>query len=115
MSGTIPGRQPRCGASHKGALWLGLLLYMDGSLTYDMEIKALEAALYMIHNIIINDNSPPLKIIISTNNTGAIQQIFQGSPGLDQTSLLTFCKNILDLLDQYKNICFTFTWCPGHF
>ena len=82
---------------------------------YDVEMKALEAALIMIHNLIVNDNSPPSKIIISTDNTGAIQQIFQGSPGIDQMSSLTFCKHILDLLDQYKNICFTFTWCPGHF
>src|SRR5258705_766610 len=35
MSGTIPGRQPRCGGSHKGALWLGLFIYMDGSVSYD--------------------------------------------------------------------------------
>src|SRR5260221_12554530 len=95
MSGTIPGRQPRCGGSHKGALWLGLFIYMDGSLSYDngthktgyrvvayrkateissekgplsefveaynTEMKALEAASYMIHNIIINDNSLPIE------------------------------------------------------
>src|SRR5258708_2792532 len=71
---------------------------------YNLEMKALEAASIMIHNLIINDNSPPSKIIISTNNTGAIHQIFQGNPGIDQTSLLTFCKHILDLLDCYKNI-----------
>ncbi len=41
---------------------------------YNAEMKALEAALIMIHNLIVNDNSPPSKIIISTDNTGAIQQ-----------------------------------------
>src|SRR5258708_3965264 len=66
---------------------------------YDAEMKALKVASTMIHNLFNNENNPPSKIIISTNNTGAIQQIFQGSPGKDQTSLLMFCKNILDLLD----------------
>src|SRR5258708_9034487 len=37
------------------------------------------------------------------------------SPGIDQMTSLTFHKHILDLLDQYENICFAFTWCPGHF
>ena len=82
---------------------------------YDAEMKALEVASTMIHNLFNNENNPPSKIIISTNNTGAIQRIFQGSPGKDQMSSLMFRKNILDLLDRYEHIQFAFTWCPGHF
>src|SRR5260370_16993170 len=54
------------------------------------------------------------RIIISSDNTGTLQQIFQGSPGKAQTSSTTFQHNILNLLDQHMDLCITITWCPGH-
>ena len=57
----------------------------------------------------------PSRIIISSDNTGALQQIFQGSPGKAQASSTAFRSNILNLLDQHANLCIALTWCPGHF
>src|SRR5260221_7690388 len=83
---------------------------------YNTEMKALEAAAKMIHELIHNEtHAPPSKIIIATNNTGALQCIFQGSPGKAQSCSTTFRKLILDILDKHKNIQFALTWCPGHF
>ena len=46
---------------------------------------------------------------------GALQWIFQGSPGNAQKCSDTFHKNIINILDQHTNVQFTFTWSPGHF
>src|SRR5258708_169523 len=69
----------------------------------------------MNRDINIETPVPPTKIIIATNNMDAIQRIFQGSPGKAQSCLITFCKHILNILDQHKNMQFAITWCPGHF
>ncbi len=84
--------------------------------SYDTEMKALEAAVKLIHKLILNETAiPPSKIIIATDNMGALQCIFQGSPGKAQSCSTTFRSHILDILDTLENIQFTFTWCPGHF
>src|SRR5258708_3371168 len=82
---------------------------------YDTEMKALEVTSRLIHEIVNNMDTPPSKIILATDNTGALQQIFQGSPGKAQKCSNTFQKHILNILDQHENIQFAFTWCPGHF
>ena len=83
---------------------------------YDTEMKALEMAMKMIHELINNEtHTPPSKIIIATNNTGALQCIFQGSPGKGQSCSTTFQKLILEILNKHENIQFALTWCPGHF
>src|SRR6266436_1435519 len=82
---------------------------------YDTEMKALEVALKMIYDIVNSAETPPTKIILSTDNTGALQRIFQGSPGKAQKCSDTFRKHIIDILDQHTNIQLAFTWCPGHF
>ena len=83
---------------------------------YDTEMRALEAVAELIHKLINSETStPPSKIIIATNNMGALQWIFQGSPGKAQGSLITFSKHVLNILDQHKNTQFALTWCPGHF
>src|SRR5258708_19076448 len=72
---------------------------------YDTEMKALEAAAKMIHELIHNEtHAPPSKIIIATDNTGALQCIFQGSPGKAQSCSTTFPKLIPDILDKNNNI-----------
>ena len=64
-------------------------------------MKAIEVASIMIHNLVVNQYTPPSKIV-STDNTGAIQRIFQGSPRKDQRSSLIFRDHILDLLTATK-------------
>ena len=60
---------------------------------YDAEMKGLEIASKVIHNLFNNETTTlPSRIVISTDNTGAIQRIFQGSPGKAQTSSLEFRK-----------------------
>ncbi len=82
---------------------------------YDAEMKALEVASEVLLNWYNNEETDtPSKIIISADNTGAIQRIFQGSPGKAQASSLAFRRNIIDLLDHYDNIRIALTWCPGH-
>ena len=81
---------------------------------YDTEMKALEVASKMIHDIVNNTDTPPSKIIIATDNTAALQRIFQGSPGKAQKCSDTFRKHIIDILDSHENVQFAFTWCPGH-
>ena len=82
---------------------------------YDTEMKALEVTSKMIHEIVNSAETPPMKIILSTDNMGALQWIFQGNPGKAQKCSDTFHKHIIDILDQHKNLQFVFTWCPGHF
>src|SRR5258708_3403502 len=82
---------------------------------YDTEMKALEVASRLIHEIVNSMETPPLKIILATDNMGALQRIFQGSPGKAQKCSDTFRKHIIDILDQHTNVQFAFTWCPGHF
>ena len=70
----------------------------------------------MIHELVHSEtDSPPSKIIIATDNMGALQHIFQGSPGKAQSCSTTFWSHILDILDKHENIQFALTWCPGHF
>src|SRR5258708_445184 len=82
---------------------------------YNTEMKALEVALRLIHEIVNSMETPPSKIILATDNMGALQRIFQGSPGKAQKCSDTFHKHIIDILDQHTNVQFVFTWCPGHF
>ena len=69
----------------------------------------------MIHEIVNSAETPPMKIKLSTDNMGALQWIFQGNPGKAQKCSDTFCKHIINILDQHTNIQLVFTWCPGHF
>ncbi len=79
-------------------------------------MKALEVASKILNDLLSNaDPAAPSRIIISSDNTGAIQWIFQGSPGKAQTSSLAFHRNILNLLDQHENLHIALMWCPGHF
>ncbi len=83
---------------------------------YDVEMKALEVASKILLNLFNNENTnPPSIVIISTDNTGALQRIFQGSPGKAQTCSLNFWRNIINILDKHANVHFALTWCPGHF
>ena len=83
---------------------------------YDTEMRALEVAAELIHELVNSETStPPSKIIIATDNTGALQWIFQGSPGKAQGSSIAFHKHILAILDQHINMQLALTWCPGHF
>ena len=83
---------------------------------YDTEMRALEAAAVLIHELVDSATStPPSKIIIATNNTGALQRIFKGSPGKAQGNSITFHEHILAILDQHENMQLALTWCPGHF
>ena len=78
-------------------------------------MKALEVTAKMLHNLLSNtDPTAPSRVVISSNNTGALYRIFNGSPGKAQASSLTFHNNILNLLDQNENLHITLTWCPGH-
>ena len=44
---------------------------------YDTEMRALEAAAELIHELVnLETSTPPSKIIIATDNTGALQRIF---------------------------------------
>ncbi len=83
---------------------------------YDTEMKALEMAAKMIHKLVhSNSPAPPSKIIIATDNTAALQRIFQGSPGKAQSCSTTFRKHILNILNTHEDTQFALTWCPGHF
>src|SRR5258708_38790573 len=61
---------------------------------YDTEMKALKVALKMIHEIVNREQTPPMKIILSTDNMGAVQWTFQRTPGKPPICSNTFCKNI---------------------
>jgi len=83
---------------------------------YDVEMKALKVASSMLLNLFNNaDPAVPSRIVISSDNMGALHWIFQGSPGKAQEYSLTFHRNILNLLDQHINLHIALTWCPGHF
>ena len=53
-------------------------------------------------------------IHIFTDNTGAIQRIFKGTPGKAQSCSLRFRQNILEILDRLPNISITVEWVLGH-
>jgi len=104
------------------AYWKGAEIEMDNGVmgefieVYDAEMKALETVSNMLHNLLNNDDhATPSRIIISSDNTGTLQHIFQGSPGKAQMSSITFRWIILNLLDHNENLHITLTWCPGHF
>src|SRR5260370_13847922 len=79
-------------------------------------MKGLEIASRLIHDLFNSMvTTLPSKIVISTDNMGAIQQIFQGRPGKAQTSSMNFRRHILALLDKHKELHIALTWCPGHF
>ncbi len=70
---------------------------------YDTEMKALEVAAKMIQELVHSEtDSPPLKIIIATNNMGALQCIFQGSPGKAQSCLPPSGATYLTYLTSMK-------------
>ncbi len=73
---------------------------------YDTEMKALEVTSKLIHEIVYNVDTPPSKIILATDNMSTLQWIFQGSPGKAQKCSETFCKHIIDILDQCKKVEF---------
>ncbi|KAF8320946.1 hypothetical protein DL93DRAFT_2107613, partial [Clavulina sp. PMI_390] len=54
------------------------------------------------------------QIFFFADNTGAIQRIFEGTPGLAQHCSLRFRQNILKVLDDNPNIHVTIEWVPGH-
>ena len=62
-------------------------------------MKALEKAAKIVQQITTDAEPPSKNIIIAADNTGAIQWIFKGSPGLAQASSLKFRKRILEALD----------------
>src|SRR5260370_8993662 len=104
------------------AYWKGAEIEMDNGVmgefieVYDVEMKALETASNMLHNLLNNDDhATPSRIIISSDNTGALQRIFQGSPGKAQTSSIAFRRIILNLLDRHVNLPIALTCSPGHF
>ncbi|KAF8308862.1 hypothetical protein DL93DRAFT_2047216, partial [Clavulina sp. PMI_390] len=53
-------------------------------------------------------------IYIFTDNTGAIQRIFEGTPGLAQRCSLQFRNNMLKVLDDHPQLRLTIEWVPGH-
>ena len=88
----------------------------EGVEVYDVEMKALEKAAKIVHRITTEkESTPPTNIIIASDNTGAIQRIFKGSPGIAQASSLKFRKCILEALDYNQDLKIAIMWCPGHF
>ena len=87
----------------------------EGIEAYDAEMKALEKAAKIALRIATDKEVPlPTNIIIASDNTGAMQRIFKGSPGLAQSCSLKFRKRILETLDSNKNLKIAITWSPGH-
>ena len=88
----------------------------EGVEVYNVEMKVLEKAAKIVHQITTEKESTlPMNIIIALDNTGATQCIFKGSPGIAQASSLKFRKCILRALDYNQDLKIAITWCPGHF
>src|SRR5258708_39954120 len=54
------------------------------------------------------------KIALYTDNTGAIQRIFEGSPGKAQAHSRGFRKEICEILNADDKAIMAISWCPGH-
>ncbi|KAF8299657.1 hypothetical protein DL93DRAFT_2029984, partial [Clavulina sp. PMI_390] len=48
------------------------------------------------------------------DNTGALQCIYKGTPGLDQDCSTLFRKTIHEILDCHPSMKITIEWVPGH-
>ena len=81
---------------------------------YDAEMEALAQAssyaLSALEDSALNTHS----VHFFTDNTGAIQRIFKGTPGKAQSCSLRFRQNILQILDHLPDISITVEWVPGH-
>src|SRR5258708_2801435 len=56
----------------------------------------------------------PHKIALYADNTGAIQRIFEGSPGKAQAHSRGFRKEICEILNADDEAVVAISWCPGH-
>ena len=53
-------------------------------------------------------------IHLFSDNTGAIQRTFKGTPGKPQFCSLKFHQNIIETLDTHPHIKISIEWVPGH-
>jgi ribonuclease HI len=82
---------------------------------YDAEMEALTQASAHVVSLSRGGSLAGIHSIhIFSDNTGAIQRIFKGTPGKAQSCSLRFRRNILQLLDTHPQIEITIEWAPGH-
>ncbi|KAF8310308.1 hypothetical protein DL93DRAFT_2040188, partial [Clavulina sp. PMI_390] len=48
------------------------------------------------------------------DNTGALQRIYKGTPGLDQWCSDGFRSTVHAILDRYPHVRINIEWVPGH-
>jgi ribonuclease HI len=83
---------------------------------YDAEMEGLASAAEAVADWIAR--SLPHKfnhVYFFTDNTGAIQRIFRGTPGKAQACSNRFREIILRILDSDVNLQVSVEWTPGHF
>ena len=75
---------------------------------YDAEMEALaQASSYALSTLNDGNLNNTHAIHFFTDNTGAIQRIFKGTPGKAQSCSRRFRQNILEILDQLPEISIT--------
>ena len=94
---------------HKSSLGPGIEIYdaeMEGMARGAENLVAWLNSLEPGHNI--------QHIRFFTDNTGVLQRIYKGTPGLDQARSSRFRTAIHEILDNNPLITVTLTWVPGH-
>lgn len=84
---------------------------------YDAEMEALSSSIEAVSQLIDDpdDKLEIQKIFFFSDNTGAIQRIFDGTPGKAQDCSFCFRKCAFNLLDSDPALSITIKWAPGHF
>ena len=80
---------------------------------FDTEMAGLHAATIKARHFIENKslNRRPHKIAFYTDNTGAIQRIFEGSPGKAQAHSRAFRREICNILNADDETIVAISWC----
>lgn len=85
---------------------------------YDAEMEALATAAEHLDRWIRTRKSEqlstPTTIHILSDNTGALQRIYKGTPGLAQAGSKRFRQSIHNILDRHPLASIILTWVPGH-
>jgi ribonuclease HI len=82
---------------------------------YDAEMEGLATAAEAVADILERPRPLPIKqIYYFTDNTGAIQRIFKGTPGKAQSSSIRFHRAMLRTLDANPALSIAVEWTPGH-
>ena len=83
---------------------------------YDAEMEGLARGAEALQDWIgrLDPGHNVRRVRFLSDNTGALQRIYRGTPGLDQARSSRFRNAIHDILDNNPLLTMKLTWVPGH-